>query len=404
MGLFGEYLVERGAITPLQLEETVRSQVVYGGRIGTSLLERGFLRLEDLADHLSRYHGFPLPPAEWLESPDARAIKLVPLPLIRRCKLLPLRLDETTLHVALQDPTNEEQLELLAVASERSITAYVLPEVRLAYWLERHHNVDRHPRLVQLASRAREIGMSEEEPQPATPIASRHDPATRERTDVKGPSLAASPGALGQDASQDDEIILLEEIFAEPDPLPEFEFPATQPPPQPEPVSIDVRMSSTRIASLEQQLHAATERDEIVRLALEIARSYSRAAALFLVRGGVVSGYRGDGDGMSRDLAGINIPIGTASIFTHPTLTLTPFRGEPPEDGIDGRLLDVLGRGSVREVVIMPIGLDDRVINLLYADNGSDGFGETSIAALTALCEGLAGVYQRAILAKKKRA
>ena len=86
----------------------MRSQAVYGGRIGTSLLERGFLGLEELAFHLSRYHGFPLPPSDWLESPDPKAIKLVPLPLIRRCKILPLWADRASLHEDMQDPSNEE--------------------------------------------------------------------------------------------------------------------------------------------------------------------------------------------------------------------------------------------------------------------------------------------------------
>ena len=50
MGLFGEYLVEQGAISPSELEETLRSQAVYGGRMGTSLLERGLMGLEDLRE------------------------------------------------------------------------------------------------------------------------------------------------------------------------------------------------------------------------------------------------------------------------------------------------------------------------------------------------------------------
>ena len=64
--------------------------------------------------------------------------------------------------------------------------------------------------------------------------------------------------------------------------------------------------------------------------------------------------------------------------------------------------MEALGRRDVREVLIMPIGIGDRVVNLLYADNGSDGFGETSIAALTALCDGLSRVYGRVILDRKK--
>jgi hypothetical protein len=395
MGLFGEYLVSQGAISEVQLEETVRSQAVYGGRIGTSLLERGFMGLEDLAHHLAAYHGSPLPPSEWLEAPDPRASKLVPLPLIRRCKLLPLRVDRQIMHVAMQDPSDEEQLDFLGVASGRSIKAYVLPEVRLAYWLEIHHGIDRHPRLINLATRSRQMGMTEAEAESATPRAPTTARQPLSWDDVEVPTRAASTPA--PQAPEAEEIVLLEEIFAEPDPLPEFEFP-----PAKSAGDVQDRLISSRIASLEAQLHAATERDEIVRLGLEIARSYSRAAALFLVKGCVVSGHRGDGEGMRVDLGEIEIPLDAASVFTHPALTRTPFRGEPLADGIDGRVMDALGRCDVRELVIMPIGIGDRVVNLLYADNGPDGFGETSIAALTALCDGLSRVYERVIIDRKK--
>ena len=395
MGLFGEYLVSQGAISEAQLEETVRSQAVYGGRIGTSLLERGFMGLEDLARHLAGYHGFPLPPAAWLEAPDERASKLIPLPLIRRCRVLPLRVDRETLHVAMQDPSNQQQLDFLAVASGRSIKAYVLPEVRLAYWLEIHHDIDRHPRLINLATRSRQLGMTEVEAESATPFISDGLRAPLTWDDVEVPEQATPAAAPG--GPEAEEIVLLEEIFAEPDPLPEFEFPAAT-----SAADGKERLLSSRIANLEAQLHAATERDEIVRLGLEIARSYSRATAIFLVKGGVVSGHRGDGEGMQIDLGKVEIPLDTASIFTHPALTRTPFRGEPIADGIDGRLMDALGRRDVREVLIMPIGIGDRVVNLLYADNGPDGFGETSIAALTALCDGLSRVYERVILDRKK--
>jgi hypothetical protein len=394
MGLFGEYLVKQGAITREQLEETVRSQAVYGGRIGTSLLERGFMQLGDLAHHLSGYHGFPLPPPEWLESPDPRAIKLVPLPLIRRCKLLPLRVEDSTLHVAMQDPTNEEQIEFLGVASGRSIKAYVLPELRLGHWLEVHHGIDRHPRLVKLASRSPQVGLSEAETAALRTAGSTASPLSW--NDVEpSPVLRREPPAS---QPEPDEIILLEEIFAEPDPLPEFEFPSATS----SPTSIDERTVSTRVANLEAQLHAATQRDDIVRLGLELARSYCRASALLLVRAGLVSGYRGDGEGMGTNLAAMQVPLVTASIFTQPVLTRSAFRGEPPNDGIDGRLMESLGRPDVREVFLMPIGIGDRVVNLLYADNGPDGFGETSIAALTALCDGLSRVYERVILDRKK--
>ncbi len=55
------------------------------------------------------------------------------------------------------------------------------------------------------------------------------------------------------------------------------------------------------------------------------------------------------------------------------------------------------------EVNVHPVTIGDRTVNLLYADNGPDAFGETSIAGLTALCDCLSRAYERLITDQKKR-
>ena len=78
------------------------------------------------------------------------------------------------------------------------------------------------------------------------------------------------------------------------------------------------------------------------------------------------------------------------------------FRGSPPEGGIDGRLLETLGRAHIQDLLVQPISIRDRVVNLLYCDNGSSAFGETSIAALGALGVCAARAYERLILDRKR--
>ena len=52
-------------------------------------------------------------------------------------------------------------------------------------------------------------------------------------------------------------------------------------------------------------------------------------------------------------------------------------------------------------MLVHPIVIRSRIVNLLYADNGPDPFGETSIAALASLCACVARAYERVILAQK---
>ncbi|MBW2271767.1 MAG: hypothetical protein JRG96_00745 [Deltaproteobacteria bacterium] len=373
---FGNYLLEKGALAPDQLDEALRYQSVYGGRIGTVLLELGFLVLEELAAHLTNYHGIPLAPPEWLENLDPEAVKAVPMSVVRRCQVLPLKLERHAIHVAMLDPTNLDHLDFVAMAAGREVVPYILPEARLHYWLEVHLGIDRHPRYFNLSQRLRIRGA----PAAATP--------------QSGTEAGSDPQPA---SSAPEEIILLEELVIEPSP-PSTPRPSLRKQPTSSP---DLRPGA--IALLETQLESASERDEIVRLGLRIARCYSSAAALFVVRGASVAGIGANGEGMDETLQGIEMPLDTVSVFTHPAVNALPFRGPPPRDGPDGRILEAMKRPEPQEVFLHPVMIRERVVNVLYADNGSDSFGDTSAAALEALCECISRAYERLILAGKQR-
>jgi hypothetical protein len=56
----GEILVERGLITPLQLQAALNEQVTRGGRLGEILFEHGLVSAVDLRDALAEQHGLDL--------------------------------------------------------------------------------------------------------------------------------------------------------------------------------------------------------------------------------------------------------------------------------------------------------------------------------------------------------
>ena len=161
-------------------------------------------------------------------------------------------------------------------------------------------------------------------------------------------------------------------------------------------------MTSARVAEVEALLTGAGERDQIVELVLELARAYCEVAVLFLVQGGHVRAFRASGEDFEADLAGVEVPLRVHSIFAHPAVTGFPFRGSPPEGGIDGRLLETLGRAHIQDLVVQPIAIRDRVVNLLYCDNGGSAFAESSVAALGAVAQSAALAYERLILDRKK--
>jgi hypothetical protein len=401
MKKFGRFLVGRGALTRAQLDEAIQSQVVFGGRLGTNLVELGYLRLDELEQHLSDHLGVPVPPAEWLEKPSREALAAVPRTLVERHGVLPLALEERTLHMAMLDPRDPSQVDELAFATGFRVRSYVLAEVRISALVEHYYGIARDTRYINLGPEA---------------ARGRHAPASAEEA-----ALGRSPPDDGQDLIDEETFSSLHEswqgVSADPPDDPLAPGPTFEPTPAESERGEAPEASSGKgddgdsppvegavyAAALEAELEAAGDRDTVGRLALRIARLHASSAALFVVRGGMMSGFCGDGEGMNESLDGILIPVEIDSIFSLPATARTPFRGRPPKGGIDARVLAALSRRGMREVLVHPIAIRDRVINLLYADNGSEPLAETSIAALGALCDCVARAYERLILEQKVR-
>ena len=74
MERLGRYLRRCRILTLSQIEEGLKLQVIFGVRLGTSLVECGYLGLEELSRHLAAQTGLPEAPPSWLEKPDPRAL------------------------------------------------------------------------------------------------------------------------------------------------------------------------------------------------------------------------------------------------------------------------------------------------------------------------------------------
>ncbi len=214
-------------------------------------------------------------------------------------------------------------------------------------------------------------------------FAEMHSKLTRGQTNWGGPVSEAEAGEIGVD-----DLLMAE--FASGDAGSSGVHQQAGPPDNP-----------GEVVGLERDLLVARSRDEIVHLALRLARYHARAAALFVVQRDLVAGIRGSGDGMEDGIEGIMIPSGAESRIARPIETKRLTRVWAPLEGVDQRVLKGLGRSHAKEFAVFPIVIADRVMNLLYVDNGPDPMPETSIGALLVLCSGIGRAYQRMILKRK---
>jgi len=126
-------------ITDRQLQEAIQHQVLYGGRLGTSLHELGFITEERLTDALARAHGVP---AIDLRALAPEATKLVPKKLAQRFKVFPCRLRGQTLFLGMVDPGDHAAVAHIGYSLGYIVRPLVVPEFRMVQLLHDQYDVD----------------------------------------------------------------------------------------------------------------------------------------------------------------------------------------------------------------------------------------------------------------------
>ena len=149
-------------------------------------------------------------------------------------------------------------------------------------------------------------------------------------------------------------------------------------------------------------LLAAKSRDAVASLALRIALHHVRSAALFVVNRGLISGLRAAGELADARIEGIMVPVGAESAIAESVERGRLTRVRQPFGHVDQKLVNALGRSEVAEVVVMPVAINQRVVNLLYLDNGPEPVPVTSIGALHVLTKAMARAYEHVIVERKQ--
>src|SRR5262245_12093046 len=143
-------LLRNAAIGLTQLEAALRNQVLYGGRLGTNLVELGYIDLELLSAYLAELSGLPIATPTLLDQPDAGLIERLGAEDAHRLRAIPLGyLGEGTVAVALVEPGDSRVVEQVAAKLGAQVTPYVVPELRAVYYLEKLFGLPRRARFVR---------------------------------------------------------------------------------------------------------------------------------------------------------------------------------------------------------------------------------------------------------------
>lgn len=398
----GTLLLRNDVISLSQLENALRTQVLYGGKLGTNLVELGYIDLGTLAEYLAEILGVPLATQEMFESVSEDVISDFSAALARRYEAFPLGyLSEQpgSLAVAFANPRDPEALARLAEDVGSPIFAHVAPELRIYYYLEKHYGITRKARFVRVGSLVpvpESVG-ERRRMQPAggivTPPVVRVEPrskAASKSTSTHGPGASRAAGASTSRAGSQPGKAPGARAGSERSAAPA----GTEPP----------RSYREACAAVDQ----AANRDAIGDALIQYMRGRFEAAVVFLIRDGNALGWRLHNANPDRDtypIEELSLPLGGISVLQTAYDSGQIYRGKSPSAGkpVERQLWEVLGtHPEPEEVVVVPIMVKQRAVNLLYVHAPGGGpIDDTSLKKLAELGKRAARSYTRLIQAAK---
>ncbi len=154
MARLGELLVAAGLLTVEQVEQALRAQIMWGGRLGTNLIELGYLDLDALSLALGRQHRLPAALARHFDKVDRELQQQLSIDIAERFLVVPLvRVGpEAKVVIASVLPLDRKPLAIIAdelAIEPTQLVPSIAAELRIRYQLERIYKIPRSSRFMR---------------------------------------------------------------------------------------------------------------------------------------------------------------------------------------------------------------------------------------------------------------
>jgi hypothetical protein len=412
----GENLLRRGIISQSQLQEALRTLQFFGGKLGSQLIQLGYLDEVELGTTLAEIHRVSYADREDLRQPPPEVLSMLPPEFVRKHRAIPFRAEKRKLHLALVNPRDALGLHEASFLTGLAVVPYVAPEIRLLEAIEKHYRL----RL----ERRRGIRVPGGAPDPSRPPAEAPPeprpapPPVPPPTPGAGPTPAATPPdddlEIGLDGRPLDEPANPEAFpawrsgetgsagDAETGPrrkappsvlAPDARGAAAAPPAPPERGSLE---------EAAQVIAGAAGRDEAGRVALAWLAARYRRAAIFSVHRKTAVGWQGMGPDFESDrIKRVQVDLTIPSIFSGFGDGRNVYYGPVPNLPVHQDLYTYLGGRLPASVLVVPVMLKRRVVAILYADNGSEIMPAPDLVAVRRLAAKLSLGLEALILRNK---
>ncbi len=377
----GELLVEKGVITNGQLTRALQSQLISGGHLGTCLVELGYAGVDELGETLADALHMRYARPEMLSGIPAWVIKSLDADIAERFQVVPIGKEDRCLHLAVISPS---RLSSLSTKTGFKIVPWIAPEIHVLEALENYYGIPRRARFLRLSKAIAEVAhektMRKRPALPPVPSLSPRDDwaihqsptlAANDRGRMSGRRTGAAarsknapaPVAAGATRSVTATAATAATGVTATASAATASATATATAVAPE--------LTAQLAEFSAELSRADDRSELSSLVVSFMSRLAPRSIFFGVK--EESAYVWDWEGIDLNparIAGVEIPLIEGSVFEL-LQGENSFRGRVPSDGGYSRFYGALGSAPPREILLLPVHLNDRLVAMLYAEGDS---------------------------------
>lgn len=351
----GELLINEGLITQQQLEEALKCQVFFGIKLGSSLIELGFIEEASLVRLLSKKLGVPAVSRKELQGVPHSIYSLLPSALAEKYRVIPVKLDSKRLSVAMSDPTDFKAIDELSFVTGYIIQPFIAPDILISSALEKYYQVTRDLRYMRVSGGLRRSTATAEtktEAVPPKPDSKVHEaiPVTYQKEDGELLSLTIPAEFKGfasmEGYDQNDMQVPSDEL---------------------------VRYTVDRLSI---DFANASSRDAVANVFITYLGQEFTSGALFIVRGNGAVGWRGirAGEKIS-DFTNLNLLLSKPSVIKDVVETMNFSMGALLNTPENNQILNVLSIRPETPLLVLPVIMLKKVVAVVLVSADMESLG-----------------------------
>jgi hypothetical protein len=372
----GELMAEHGEIAAIDIEKTLASQAIHGGRFGTNLVDLGLVDLEQVGFYLALQLGVPMIHGEELLDAPPEVLEILTGRQCASYSVFPVALEGATLKLAMLDPHNEVAQRELSLLTRMRVVPGVTPELVLVRALEKRYGITRDKRFLRAPSEGETVHAetaTSSAPQPVRkPAISLIMPMVSE--EMEGELQLDAPPPVEQE----------EEEYIDSDVTGRWTRP-----------EVGVNDLEATIVAL-QQTH---DREAVAKHLVDALRSGCGGCVVFTVRGTMGVAQAANRTMLGHDeLEQLALSLTSSSLLEQAYNTRMAIRAWAGNDPMQQVIADHLGWPDPGEACVAPITHQGQVVHLLCVQTEPRArFSEAFVKEIGQLCDATEAAIDRLV-------